>query len=148
MKTKVCFRFPCPANMPLFRYLHSPYVDLDIVRVGDMDTRGTYVFEVKHFPKGDQFRNAVFFARQQLLQEVAKRSFNVLLLERYVLAYQYCMSLLNESPLSWNLTLYRRGKQYRVEVRYNGRPAEALGKVPSRRPPPFIRVLDAYHLSL
>jgi hypothetical protein len=104
--------------------------DLDIVRVGDADTCGTYVFEVKHLPKDTQLRSAVFFAREQLLQEAAKKNFNVLLLE------------------SWNLTLYRRGKQYRVEVRYNGRPAHALGKIPSRRPPPFIRVLEGRHSSL
>ncbi|KIM84562.1 hypothetical protein PILCRDRAFT_387780 [Piloderma croceum F 1598] len=104
--------------------------DLDIVRVGETDKCGTYVFEVKHFPKDCHLRNAVFFAREQLLQEAAKTDFNVLLLE------------------SWNLTLYRRGKQYRVEVRYTGRPAHALGKIPSRRPPPFIRVLEGCQLSL
>lgn len=47
--------------------------------------------------------------------------------------------------ISWNLTLYRRSKHYRVEVRYTGRAASALGKIPSPRPPPFIRVLDGYH---
>jgi len=104
--------------------------DLDIVRVGETDKCGTYVFEVKHLPKDYHLRNAVFFAREQLLQEAAKTDFNVLLLE------------------SWNLTLYRRGKQYRVEVRYTGRPAHALGKIPSRRPPPFIRVLEGCQLSL
>jgi len=103
--------------------------DLDVVRVGESDTCGTFVFEVKHLPKGTHLRNAVFFAREQLLQEATKRDFNVLLLE------------------SWNLTLYRRGKQYRVEVRYNGRPAYALGKIP-RRPPPFIRILGEGYSSL
>jgi len=62
--------------------LLSAYLDLDIVRVGDTDKCGTYVFEVKHFPKDGQLRNAVFFAREQLLQEAAKKDFNVLLLER------------------------------------------------------------------
>jgi len=104
--------------------------DLDIVHVGETDTCGTYVFEVKHLPQDAQLRHAVFFAREQLLQEAGKKNFNVLLLE------------------SWNLTLYRRGKQYRVEVKYNGRPAHALGKIPSRRPPPFIRVLEGRHSSL
>lgn len=104
--------------------------DLDVVHVGDTDTCGTYVFEVKHFPKDTQLRNAVFFAREQLLQETLKKNFNVLLLE------------------SWNLTLYRRGKQYRVEVRYSGRPAHALGKIPSHRPPPFIQILEECYLSL
>jgi hypothetical protein len=60
----------------------SSYLDLDIVRVGETDKCGTYVFEGKHFPKDCHLRNAVFFAREQLLQEVAKTDFNVLLLER------------------------------------------------------------------
>lgn len=126
-------------------------LDLDVVHVGDTDTCGTYVFEVNHLPKGTQLRHVVFFAREQLLQEAAKKNFNVLLLERWA----YLFILTNRSTYankvgdpSWNLTLYRRGKQYRVEVRYNGRPAHALGKIPSRRPPPFIRVLEGNHLSL
>jgi hypothetical protein len=129
--------------------LLSAYLDLDIVRVGDTDKCGTYVFEVKHFPKDGQLRNAVFFAREQLLQEAAKKDFNVLLLERCAYPCQIIEHVLKTlAILSWNLTLYRRGKQYRVEVRYNGRPAHALGKIPSRRPPPFIRVLEGCQLSL
>lgn len=48
-----------------------------------MDTCGTYVFDVKHLQKGAEFRNALLFARQQLLQVIAKKGFNVLLLERW-----------------------------------------------------------------
>lgn len=59
-------------------------LDLDIVRVGDADTCRTYVFDVKHLPQDSQLRNAVFFARQRLLEEAANSNFNVLLLERYV----------------------------------------------------------------
>jgi hypothetical protein len=68
---------PCVRMAALLAYL-----DLDVIRIGDTDTCGTYVFEVKHIPKDAQVRNAVFFAREQLLQEVAKKNFNVLLLER------------------------------------------------------------------
>jgi hypothetical protein len=66
----------------------SSYPDLDIVRVGETDKCGTYVFEVKHLPKDYHLRNAVFFAREQLLQEAAKTDFNVLLLERCVYPLQ------------------------------------------------------------
>ncbi|RDB28516.1 hypothetical protein Hypma_015282 [Hypsizygus marmoreus] len=101
--------------------------DLDIAVVGEADTRGTYVFEVNPAKKPLELRDAVVFARQQLLQEVIKKGYNVLLLE------------------SWHLTVYRRGKQHRVEVQYGGRPARALGKLPNRRPPPFMAVLQACH---
>jgi len=103
---------------------------LDVVRVGDTDIRRTCVFEVKRFPKDTQLRHAVFLAREFLLQEATTMKFNVLLLE------------------SWSLTLYRRGKQYRVAVQYSGRPAHALGKILPRQPPPFIQILDECYSSL
>lgn len=56
--------------------------ELDILHIGNADTCGTYVFDVKHFPKDFQFRNAVFFARQRLIEEIEKNGFNILLLER------------------------------------------------------------------
>lgn len=41
-----------------------------------------YIFDFKkHTPDGDQCANALFFSQQQLLQEVAKERYNVLLLE-------------------------------------------------------------------
>ncbi|KAL0950892.1 hypothetical protein HGRIS_007651 [Hohenbuehelia grisea] len=98
--------------------------DLDIVSVGQADTCGTYVFDVKHLTRGNELSNSVLFARQQLLARISKHGFNLLLLE------------------SWRLTVLRRGKHYRVEVRYRGRPARALGKLPARRPPPFMAVLQ------
>ncbi|GLB36372.1 hypothetical protein LshimejAT787_0306600 [Lyophyllum shimeji] len=101
--------------------------DLDIAVVGETDTRGTYVFEVKPGRTPPDLRRAVEFARQQLLHEVIKNGYNILLLE------------------SWQLTVYRRGKDHRIEVQYNGRPARALGKLPGRRPPPFMGVLEAPH---
>lgn len=57
-----------------------PPVDLDIVTVGDVDTCGTYVFNVEQLKTED----LVVFARQQLLKEVGKKGFNVLLSERLV----------------------------------------------------------------
>ncbi|KAF7982067.1 hypothetical protein HWV62_30360 [Athelia sp. TMB] len=79
--------------------------DLDVSRVGDADVSATYMFELRQLPKQDHMRNAVFFAREQLMQRVLLQQYNVLLLE------------------SWTCTLYRRGKHHRVEVRYSGRPA-------------------------
>ncbi|KAJ6574870.1 hypothetical protein B0H19DRAFT_1254514 [Mycena capillaripes] len=98
--------------------------DLDIVSVGEADTCGTYVFHVDHLKNAADLRNAVVFARQQLLQEVAKKGFNALLSE------------------SWNLTIFRRGKRHRVQVNYNGRPAHIVGDLPPLRPPPFMQVLQ------
>ncbi|KAJ7102163.1 hypothetical protein B0H15DRAFT_768417 [Mycena belliarum] len=97
---------------------------LDIVSVGEADTCGTYVFHVEQLRNAESLRDAVVFARQQLLREVGKRGFNVLLSE------------------SWSLTIYRRGKRHRVEVGYNGRPAHVLGDLPPLRPPPFMQVLQ------
>ncbi|KAG5639325.1 hypothetical protein H0H81_004528 [Sphagnurus paluster] len=101
--------------------------DLDIAVVGEADTRGTYVFQVTSGKEAPSLRNAVEFARQQLLQEIIKKGYNILLLE------------------SWQLTVFRRGKEHRIEVQYCGRPARALGKLPARRPPPFMAVLENCH---
>ncbi|KAJ7492854.1 hypothetical protein FB451DRAFT_552935 [Mycena latifolia] len=98
--------------------------ELDIVSVGEADTCGTYVFHVGQLKNAGDLRNAVVFARQQLLREIGKKGFNVLLSE------------------SWNLTIYRRGKRHRVEVAYNGRPARVLGDLPQLRPPPFMQILQ------
>jgi hypothetical protein len=79
---------------PVVQYAHQLYVDLDIDYVGDNDTTGTYLFDVRRVDERSNFRNALLFSRQLLLQEVAKRDFNVLLLERY------CDSFLSPNPLS------------------------------------------------
>ncbi|KIY45341.1 hypothetical protein FISHEDRAFT_49449 [Fistulina hepatica ATCC 64428] len=100
--------------------------DLDIVASSDADTVGTYVFEVRHVEQPTSLQNAVVFARQQLLQEVAKKGYNILLVE------------------SWSLTLHRRGKQHRIEVQYTGRPARVSGKPPRARPPPYMGVLQSH----
>lgn len=60
------------------------FIELDIAVVGESDTRGTYVFEVDHGKKHLDLKDAVVFARQQLLQEVIKKGYNILLLERWI----------------------------------------------------------------
>jgi hypothetical protein len=60
-----------------------PLPELVILRVRDTDTCGTYIFDLgKRSPQGSDYCNAVLFARQQLLQEIVKNSYNILLLER------------------------------------------------------------------
>lgn len=93
---------------------------LDIVAVGETDTRGTYVFDVHHFKKG-ALHNAVVFSRQQLIGEITKKGYNILLVERYIFChYVLHLSLILISP-SWQVTVLRRAKHYRVEVQYGGR---------------------------
>lgn len=56
--------------------------EVDIVRIGANDTCRKYIFDFKkHVPDGNQCANALLFSQQQLLQEVTKKYYNVLLLE-------------------------------------------------------------------
>jgi hypothetical protein len=63
-----------------------PAEDLDVHRISDVVTHGTYVFDLsyKHGPPGLQLQRALSFAQQQLLREVEKKGFNILLVEGYV----------------------------------------------------------------
>ena len=54
------------------------FLDLDISIVAEDDMTRSFVFD---FTKPTQATNAVVFARQLLLQEVAKRNYNMLLTE-------------------------------------------------------------------
>lgn len=59
--------------------------EIDIVRVGPYDTCRKYIFDFKkHTPDGDQCVNALSFSQQQLLQEVTREHYNVLLFEGWV----------------------------------------------------------------
>lgn len=58
-------------------------LDLDILRVRDTATCGTYIFDLgKRAPRGLDYGNAVLFARQQLIQAIVMHNYNVLLEER------------------------------------------------------------------
>ena len=54
------------------------YPDLDILIVAEEDMTKSFIFD---FTKTAQAPNAVVFARQLLLQEIAKRDYNMLLTE-------------------------------------------------------------------
>ncbi|KAI0048435.1 hypothetical protein FA95DRAFT_1558094 [Auriscalpium vulgare] len=95
--------------------------DLDILYVHEKEVVRTYVFDVR---KQKDLRSSLAFAQQQFLQEVTSKGYNALWAE------------------GWTVTLLRKAKKYRVEVRYVGRPACLSGKPIQPQPPPFMGVLD------
>ena len=139
----------CALNLiiMLSLFIFEPQIDIDILRLSSTETRGKYVFDLhgtykaktkRTFKKSNRNsqmvreenakceagRKALIFARQQLLDEVAKKDCNVLLLE------------------GWSLTILRKGRHCRIEVQYNGRGALADGKPDlAQRPPPFLELL-------
>ncbi|EKM83404.1 hypothetical protein AGABI1DRAFT_110068 [Agaricus bisporus var. burnettii JB137-S8] len=122
----------CKAVNPVLMYSEDDEEaeDLDVHSISNTVTHGTYVFDLsyKHGPPERQLQGALSFSQQQLLREVEKKGFNILLVE------------------GWKLTILRRGKYNRVEVQYSARAAKAEGKIHQhRRPPPFIGVLDSQH---
>jgi len=64
-----------PSRMSLTFVL---YLDLDILIVAEEDMTKSFIFD---FTRTTQATNAVVFARQLLLQEMAKRDYNMLLTE-------------------------------------------------------------------
>ncbi|KAI9572659.1 hypothetical protein HD554DRAFT_2014448 [Boletus coccyginus] len=112
----------CEIVEPVFMWDET---EIDIVRIGAYDTCRKYIFDFnKHVPDGDHCTNALLFSQQQLLQEVLRKRFDLLLLE------------------GWTLTRLRRGQHYRLEVDYIGRAGCVSGKPPASRRPPFIAVLQ------
>ena len=105
--------------------------DMDVVSVSPTEMRGHYLFDLSDKKKKDvgyrgtqDLTRAVRFARQELMREAANKGYNVLLIE------------------SWQLTILRRAKNHRIEVRYSGRPARCVGKPPpSSHNPPCMGIL-------
>ncbi|KAG6334927.1 hypothetical protein ID866_4169 [Astraeus odoratus] len=117
----------CKTIEPVLMF--DPEEDWESVFVQDADTCGRYTFEfTKHAPSGIHYASALLFARQQLLQEVTKKGFNILLVE------------------GWTLTLLRQGRRHRIQVDYTGRPGCMYGKLPPLRPPPFMALLEGEHI--
>ncbi|TFK76873.1 hypothetical protein BDN72DRAFT_830041 [Pluteus cervinus] len=102
----------------------------DVAAVGKADAHGTYIYDLQELRKSTNIStniaDAVVFSRKQLLQRAEENGFNALLLE------------------SWEVTIYRKGKRYRLEVKYSGRPARINGKVAKHRPPPFMALLRTH----
>jgi len=133
--------------------------------MSETETRGTYVFDIRSGTEhcGHHLRRLVVFAQHQLLREVKKRGFDVLLTEGYG---SHRRSIYDANGAlyfrRWTLTLLRKGKHQRAEVQYIARgqcepcatefdvhglfPAAKIGK-PCRhyRPPPFMEVLYSVH---
>ncbi|KAH8100549.1 hypothetical protein BXZ70DRAFT_157762 [Cristinia sonorae] len=95
--------------------------DLDVLRISNMDMRTTFAHEVGGI---QDMRVVVHSARHQLMKTVLQHNYNTLLSE------------------GWTITILRKGKSYKAEVTYTGRPAYVTGKLKSRSPPPFIDVLE------
>jgi len=97
---------------------------LELAVVKQSPIRRKYVLEVKpNLSLDPDVQRAVIFAQKQLLDEIEQNGYNVLLSE------------------SWQVTLLRRGKLYRIEVEYSGRPARATNPG-SRRLPPYMAILQ------
>ncbi|TCD70043.1 hypothetical protein EIP91_005024 [Steccherinum ochraceum] len=95
--------------------------DLDLVRVADLQMRTTFTHEISGI---QDMRRVIHSARHQLMQTVVKHRYNTLLSE------------------GWTITVLRKGKIYKAEVTYTGRPAYVAGPLKSRPPPPFMDVLE------
>ncbi|KAK7058262.1 hypothetical protein VNI00_001893 [Paramarasmius palmivorus] len=114
---------------PVSMYHEAELEDLNVVQVSSRDMSRTYVFDVRRSQIHNVKKQAMEFARKQLLLEASKHGYNVLILE------------------GWKMTIFRREKLHRIEVQYNGRPAQAIGKMPrgKNRPPFMEQVLRDYH---
>jgi len=94
--------------------------DDDIIFIHDEDVVRTYALDVHDF---SDLPSAVIVAQQRLLDEVRSKGYNALWQE------------------GWRLTLLRKAKQQRIEVRYTGRPAYISNPPLKVPPPPFTDVL-------
>ncbi|CUA76892.1 hypothetical protein RSOLAG22IIIB_02370 [Rhizoctonia solani] len=94
--------------------------DIDIMRVSPQSITGQYTFDMRN---KYQCRTALRAARIQLLYEIKKDRYNVLLGE------------------GWKLTQLRKGSLLRIVVVYSGRPAVAIGDTLCRTPP-FAELLE------
>ena len=69
---------------------HSVVVDLDVLRIADVDMRATFTHEIRDI---SDMRRVVHTTRHLLMQTVARHHYNMLLSEGYVLivAHVYCV---------------------------------------------------------
>jgi len=101
--------------------------DIDIIYVHETRVVRNYVFDVR---KHKDVENSVLFAQQQFLEEIQRKGYNAFWTE------------------GWRLTLLRKAKRHRVEVKYIGQPACLNGKPMESHRPPFLAVLEELRPSL
>ncbi|KAI0296596.1 hypothetical protein BC826DRAFT_1091011 [Russula brevipes] len=100
--------------------------DIDIIYVHETRVVRTFVFDVR---KDEDLENSLLFAQQQFLEQVQRRGYNALWSE------------------GWQMTLLRKAKRHRVEVKYIGQPACLTGKPVQPHQPPFLAVLSELRLA-
>jgi len=99
--------------------------DIDIIYVHETRVVRTYMFDVR---KDKDLENSLLFAQQQFFEEVRRKGYNALWSE------------------GWQVTLLRKAKRHRVEVKYTGQPA-CLTKTDEPHQPPFLAVLAELRLA-
>jgi hypothetical protein len=95
--------------------------------------------------KEHDLENSLVFAQQQFIEEVQRKGYNAFWSEgcvEHVLALPLLSAhSLVSRLLRWQLTLLRKAKRHRVEVKYIGQPASLTGKSVQPQKPPFLPVL-------
>ena len=120
--------------------------EMDIIYVHETRVVRTYVFDVR---KDKDVENSVLFAQQQFLEEIQRKGYNAFWTEgcvQHVFMRPYFPAHLAYN--SWRLTLLRKAKRHRVEVKYIGQPACLNGKSDEPHQPPFLAVLEELRPSL
>ncbi|KAI0824130.1 hypothetical protein BC628DRAFT_1420233 [Trametes gibbosa] len=102
-------------------YSEEEIEDMQIIRVHSATVQATYTFDLKN---DTDLRRAVVFARQKLLQEAARKEYNVFLKE------------------GWSVARLRKGKRQRAEICYTAQPAYAVTKKMRTPLPPFLAMLS------
>ncbi len=131
--------------MPIRRTAsYSCITDIDIIYVHETRVVRTFVFDVR---KDKDLENSLLFARQQFFEEVRRKGYNALWSEGCV---QHVLSrfplISNRYHYRWQVTLLRKAKRYRVEVKYSGQPACLTSKADQSHQPPFLAVLAELRL--
>jgi hypothetical protein len=116
------------------------FADIDIIYVHKTRVVRTFVFDVR---RDQDLENSLLFAQQQFFEEVQRKGYNALWSEGCVqrVLLPRLDRLLISDYYRWQLTLLRKAKRHRVEVKYTGQPACLTGKAVQHHPPPFLAVL-------
>ena len=120
--------------------------DIDIIYVHETRVVRTFVFDVQ---KDKDVKSSLQFAQQQFLEEVQRKGYNAFWTEgcvEHVFPRLYLP--LMSCHCRWQLTLLRKAKRHRVEVKYIGQPACLNGKPVQPHQPPFLAVLEELRLAL